>query len=66
MTYHLAKPRLRRHANRSKDGDYHINLNDGTVEGIIPDQNAFTVQFHPEASPGPMDTAYLFDRFIGT
>lgn len=43
----------------------HINLNDGTVEGITyQDQNAFTVQFHPEASPGPMDTAYLFDRFI--
>ena len=43
----------------------HINLNDGTVEGIVyADQNAFTVQFHPEASPGPTDTAYLFDRFI--
>ncbi len=43
----------------------HINLNDNTAEGVeYPDQNAFTVQFHPEASPGPMDTAYLFDRFI--
>jgi carbamoyl-phosphate synthase small subunit len=43
----------------------HLNLNDNTVEGIeYPKHNAFTVQFHPEASPGPMDTAYLFDRFI--
>ncbi len=43
----------------------HINLNDDTVEGIAyPTCNAFTVQFHPEASPGPMDTAYLFERFI--
>ncbi len=43
----------------------HINMNDGTVEGIryqnIP---VFTVQFHPEASPGPEDTAYLFDEFV--
>ena len=43
----------------------HVNANDGTVEGIeykgIP---CFTVQFHPEASAGPKDTAYLFDRFI--
>jgi len=43
----------------------HINLNDDTVEGIchtsIP---AFSVQYHPEASPGPHDAHYLFDRFI--
>ena len=43
----------------------HINMNDNTCEGIrykkIP---AFTVQFHPEASAGPQDTAYLFDRFF--
>jgi len=43
----------------------HINMNDGTVEGVrYLDTPAFTVQFHPEASPGPMDTAYLFDEFI--
>ena len=43
----------------------HINLNDDTVEGIAyTEQNAFTVQFHPEASPGSRDTSYLFDRFI--
>jgi carbamoyl-phosphate synthase small subunit len=43
----------------------HINLNDGTVEGIryngLP---VFSVQYHPEACPGPADNAYLFDRFI--
>ena len=43
----------------------HINMNDGTVEGVkYLDTPTFTVQFHPEASPGPMDTAYLFDEFI--
>jgi len=43
----------------------HINLNDNTVEGIrhrtLP---AFSVQYHPEASPGPHDARYLFDQFI--
>jgi len=39
--------------------------NDGTLEGFdIPAQKAMAVQFHPEACPGPHDTAYLFDRFI--
>ena len=43
----------------------HINVNDGSVEGLRYQKgNVFTVQFHPEASPGPMDTEYLFDRFI--
>lgn len=43
----------------------HRNMNDGTVEGVIyRDLPVFTVQFHPEASPGPADTAYLFDRFL--
>ena len=43
----------------------HKNWNDGTVEGIrYTDAPAFTVQFHPEASPGPEDTAYLFDEFM--
>lgn len=42
-----------------------INANDGTVEGIdYPELNAFTVQFHPEACPGPLDTGFLFDKFI--
>jgi len=43
----------------------HINLNDGTVEGLhcleIP---AFSVQYHPEAAPGPHDARYLFEQFI--
>jgi carbamoyl-phosphate synthase small subunit len=43
----------------------HINMNDMTVEGVqYLDTPTFTVQFHPEASPGPMDTGYLFDEFI--
>lgn len=43
----------------------HINVNDGTVEGLkYKNGRIFTVQFHPEASPGPRDTGYLFDRFI--
>ncbi|MGN0580250.1 MAG: carbamoyl phosphate synthase small subunit [Ruminococcus sp.] len=43
----------------------HINANDKTCEGIeYTCCNAFTVQFHPEAHGGPLDTAYLFDKFI--
>ena len=43
----------------------HVNANDKTCEGIRYHKiNAFTVQFHPEACPGPQDSAYLFDRFI--
>ena len=43
----------------------HTNVNDQTVEGLrYKRPNCFTVQFHPEASPGPQDTEYLFDRFV--
>jgi carbamoyl-phosphate synthase small subunit len=42
----------------------HLNLNDGTVEGLaVPDARAFSVQYHPESSPGPHDARYLFERF---
>ena len=42
-----------------------INVNDGTNEGLAyVGKNIFTVQFHPEACPGPQDSSYLFDRFI--
>ena len=43
----------------------HDNLNDHTSEGIdCPDLDAFSVQYHPEAAPGPHDVDYLFDRFV--
>ena len=42
----------------------HENLNDGTLEGlIVPELKAFSVQYHPEASPGPQDAEYLFTEF---
>jgi carbamoyl-phosphate synthase small subunit len=43
----------------------HVNLNDQSIEGIrLKDKPAFSVQYHPEATPGPHDSRYLFDRFI--
>lgn len=42
-----------------------VNVNDGTNEGLVyKGKNIFTVQFHPEACPGPQDSGFLFDRFI--
>jgi carbamoyl-phosphate synthase small subunit len=42
-----------------------INLNDGSVEGLAhPTRPVFSVQYHPEGSPGPQDNQYLFDRFL--
>ncbi len=44
----------------------HISLFDGTLEGIaLRDKPVFSVQHHPEASPGPQDSHYLFERFVG-
>jgi carbamoyl-phosphate synthase small subunit len=42
----------------------HVNLNDGVIEGLaVPGERAFSVQYHPEAGPGPHDAAYLFEDF---
>ena len=43
----------------------HRNLYDGTVEGLASSSlNAWSVQYHPESSPGPRDSGYLFDDFV--
>jgi carbamoyl-phosphate synthase small subunit len=43
----------------------HVNLNDDSIEGIrIIGEKSFSVQYHPEASPGPHDARYLFDQFV--
>lgn len=45
----------------------HLNLNDGTIEGIsIEELRLVSVQYHPEGSPGPTDSAYIFEQFIST
>ena len=43
----------------------HVSLFDGSLEGLsVRDRPVFSVQYHPEASPGPQDSAYLFERFL--
>jgi carbamoyl-phosphate synthase small subunit len=45
----------------------HVSLFDGSLCGLeLTDRPAFSVQYHPEASPGPQDSAYLFEKFVGT
>ena len=52
-------------ANQDKVDVTHINLNDDTIEGIrVKGKKAFSVQYHPESSPGPHDSRYLFDDFV--
>jgi carbamoyl-phosphate synthase small subunit len=49
---------------RSECDITHINLNDQTVEGMAHKKHpVFSIQYHPEASPGPHDSRYLFERF---
>ncbi len=44
----------------------HVNLNDGVCEGMqVAGEQAFSVQHHPEAGPGPHDSRYLFEQFAG-
>jgi len=53
---------VRKHANVEVT---HLNLNDESIEGIrLKDKPAFSVQYHPEATPGPHDSRYLFDDFV--
>jgi carbamoyl-phosphate synthase small subunit len=43
----------------------HVNLNDDSIEGIrLKGKPAFSVQYHPESTPGPYDSRYLFDEFL--
>lgn len=53
-------------ANKSEKVEItHLNLNDGSIEGIrVKGKKAFSVQYHPESTPGPHDSRYLFDDFI--
>jgi carbamoyl-phosphate synthase small subunit len=45
----------------------HVNLNDHSIEGIrVKNKKAFSVQYHPESAPGPDDSRYLFDEFVGS
>ena len=45
----------------------HVSLFDGSLAGLeLTDRSAFSVQYHPEASPGPQDSHYLFERFVGS
>ena len=54
-------------ANNAEIEVTHKNLNDETIEGLsVKNKKAFSVQYHPEAAPGPHDSRYLFDDFVAT
>ena len=64
---HQHEPRLRGRgkACRPMRGATHISLFDGSLCGLeLTDRPAFSVQYHPEASPGPQDSTYLFEKFV--
>ena len=62
---HEPEPRLRRRAVRASAEATHVSLYDGTVEGFdFPDLRARSVQFHPEAGPGPHDAWPILERWV--
>ena len=67
---HQHEPRLRGRARGhcpTMSRETHVSLFDGSNCGIeLTDRPAFSVQYHPEASPGPQDSFYLFEKFVGT
>ena len=66
---HQHEPRLRGRARGLPDNvrETHVSLFDGSNCGIeLTDRPAFSVQYHPEASPGPQDSFYLFEKFVGS
>ena len=65
-TIGMAEERVEREGLPNSVRETHVSLFDGSNCGIeLLDRPAFSVQYHPEASPGPQDSFYLFERFVG-